>query len=187
MCCQETTWIQTFIQNVVAPLIVASVAYYLFGLRDELKKRKNYSRLGAAIIQSLIEEVRTGANSIDAILNNKEGNKPILLPRKSWNGINTIPDDVLLRILAFDNQNGDGFKINEVRIHLKNYFDHMVPNWDYVVEFSKKDIPFRPDINYIIYAKKTFPDYDKAALGVLKMLENIEDLLLKNTKKTFPK
>ena len=178
----ETTWTQTFAENVVAPVLVAAIAYFLFGKIDELRKRRSYSKLGIAILNTLIEEVQNGRDSIRNILDPMISTIPNPLPRKSWNGINTIPDEVLLRILEVTKKKKDiGFPSNEIRIHTKNYFDHMTSNWDQVVSVATQGHDFKK------YARQNFPKYDKAATGVLDMLKNIKQLLEENSKRLLPK
>lgn len=56
------------------------------------------SRLGIAVIDSLLEEVRNGVEILTAISNNEAFTKR-MLPRKSWYGMPTISDEILLRII----------------------------------------------------------------------------------------
>ncbi|MCU0377756.1 MAG: hypothetical protein MUC78_05795 [Bacteroidales bacterium] len=178
----ETTWIQSFSENVIAPIVVAAIAFFLFGKIDELRKRKSYSKLGVAILNTLIEEVQYGRNSIKDTLDPEKNDKPHPLPRKSWNGINTVPDEVLLRILEVSKKQKDiGFPSAEIRIHTKNYFDHMITNWDQVVINASLGKDFKA------LAKLKYSTYDEAATGVLNMLINIRQLLEENSKKWFPK
>lgn len=179
---QETNWLQAFTENVIFPILVAAVAYFLFGKIDVLRKRRSYSILGVAVLSTLIEEVQNGRNIIRDTLTVDNNVLPNALPRKSWVGINTISDEILLRILAVTKGKKDvGFPATEVRIHTKNYFDHMVVNWDQVVEAAHHD----PD--YKTTVKSRYFTYDEAATGVLNMLENIRSLLEENSKKWFPK
>ncbi len=182
LCTTETIWIQSFSEDVIAPFAVAAVAYFLFGKIDELRKRKSYSRLGASIIHTLIEEVEGGRNTIRNTLDPTNNTIPNPLPRKSWNGINTVPDEVLLRILELAKNTKDvGFPTNEIRIHAKNYFDHMVTNWDQVVKIAAQGQNFKT------FAQKRYSSYDEAATGVLEMLKHVKVLLEKNSTKLLPK
>ena len=87
-----------FLTGVVFPLLVAVIAYYFISKRDEYKNRKRMSRLGIAVIDSLLEEVRNGVEILTAISNNEAFTKR-MLPRKSWYGMPTISDEILLRII----------------------------------------------------------------------------------------
>ncbi len=181
-CSNDPTWIQNLIQNVIAPLIVASVAYFLFNMLDELKKRRNNSKLGVAILDTLIEEVRIGRNTIRNILNPLDKSLPNHLPFKSWNGINTITDDVLLRIFEVSKNVTDiGFPAREIRSHTKNYFDHMIPNFEQIIALADGGG------DYKTAAKLTFSSYDQAATGVLEMLEHVRSLLEQNSRRIWPK
>ena len=49
----------------------------------------------------------------------------------------TISDDILLRILEVSpGVSPNGFPLNEIRIHCKNYFDHMTVTWGKLVKFT---------------------------------------------------
>jgi hypothetical protein len=167
-----------FISNVVFPVFVALLTYFIVNKFDEYKRRKNTSILGALIIESLIEEVRHGYNLIHQVLDFNNEKIPSYLPRKSWSGIMTISDDVLLRIIETSkNATPVSFMPREIRIHTKNYFDHMIPNWDAIVsKHDSKEL-----------AIGSFSNYEDAALGVLKMLEQTKELLESNAKRLFPK
>lgn len=163
------------------PLIVAVLAYYFFDRYNVLKKRKNDSILGAIILKTLIEEVQNGIISMEITFNSCGKEKPRRLPRKSWVGINTIPDDVILRIYALSiKAENRGFPIEQIRSHTKNYFDHMTVNWD-------KYLKMYDDLK----KNKKIPDfikeYDNAAKGVIDMLNNACELLKANSKRIFPK
>lgn len=180
-CTHETNWLQGFSGNFIAPFAVAAVSYYLFGKVDELRKRRNFSRLGVCIIDTLIEEVERGRDSIRNTLDPNNSSFPNYLPRKSWNGINTITDEVLLIILEVTKDIKDeGFPAQEIRIHTKNYFDHIVTNWDQVVDTAKIDPNYK---SYFL----NLQSYDDAATGVLEMLKHIKKLLQSNSNKIFPK
>jgi hypothetical protein len=182
VCNQDPNWIQNLTETIIAPFVVAAVTYFLFGKVDELRKRKNYSKLGVAILDTLIEEVKLGRDIIRNTLDPNNRVVPNPLPRKSWNGINTITDDVLLRIFEVSKKSKDvGFPAKEVRSHTKNYFDHMVPNWDLVINEAVQGKDFKA------YASARFSTYDKAATGVLEMLDHIKTLLENNSKRIWPK
>lgn len=179
---KDPNWLQAFTENVIAPVIVAAVAYFLFGKIEILRRRRSYSILGVAVLSSLIEEVQNGRNIIRDTLTVNNNVLPNALPRKSWTGINTITDEILLRILAVTKGNKDiGFPATEIRIHTKNYFEYMAVNWDQVVEAARHD----PDYKTIV--RLQYFTYDEAATGVLNMLENIRGLLEDNSKKWFPR
>ncbi len=182
LCTQtDSSWFTGLIQYFIAPFIVAALAYYLFGLRDEYKRRKKYSILGAELLSTLIEEVNTGKNIIEQTLNPESEILPNPLPRKSWNGISTIQDEILLRIFEVSNGISEiGFPAKEIRIHTKNYFEHIVTNWDAVSMTAVKG----QDFKRIAYTMSSFYE---ATNNVLLMLKHVKDLLEKNAKKTFPK
>jgi enamine deaminase RidA (YjgF/YER057c/UK114 family) len=175
---RNDVWLSGFIQYFFAPFVVAAVSYYLFGLRDEYKKRKNYSKLGVELISTLIEEVETGRdiirNTLDPANNKFFGN----LPHKSWSGINTIQDEILLRIFAVSEGIPEqGFPARQIRTHLKNYFEHLIPNWETIHTSGVM----------ANVAAQRFASYDKLATQVLQMLAHIRSLLEQNTNRIFPK
>jgi len=182
ICYSDPSWIQKLVETILAPFTVAAITYFLFGKVDELRKRKNYSKLGVAILDTLIEEVKLGRDIIRNTLDPTNNVFPNPLPRKSWMGINTISDEVLLRIFEVSKKSPDvGFPARAVRSHTKNYFDHMVPNWDQVINEAVQGR------DYKAYAKATFSSYDQAATGVLVMLEHIKTLLENNSRRIWPR
>ena len=161
--------------SVATPLCVAVLTYFVFGKWDELKKRRNQSKLGVAVMSTLKEEVEIGLNIMKHVTT-IGGSGQDLLPCKSWQGINTISDGVLIRILEVTkNSPIVGFPSSEIRIHTKNYFDHMVENWNDACR------------NRISLRSSNFAIYPEAAQKVLSMLENVKSLLEKNSNKLWPK
>lgn len=159
----------TIIEKFLVPIVVATLTYWLFKKHDENIKRRQYSTLGVAIMESLLEEVNNGIN----IMRNQQQNP---LPVKSWDGIKTVSDDVLLRIIAVskDVQPVD-FPPREIRIHCKNYFEHMSANWISAIHAGN------------IHALVGNGQYIQAAEGVKTMLIQCKELLENNAKKTFPR
>lgn len=94
MCQTTQPMIGSIVDNFVLPFAVAVIAYSLLKKWDEYIKRRQYSTLGVAIIESLIEEINTGIK----IMKNQYQNP---LPVKSWSGLLSIPDDVLLQQFSF--------------------------------------------------------------------------------------
>lgn len=171
-------WFGNFMEYFFLPFFVAATSYYLFGRIDENKKRKKYSILGVELLSTFVEEVDAGLKSIKETLNPESIKTPILLPRKSWHGINTISDEILLRIFEVSKGLPDkGFPAQQIRIHLKNYFEHMVTNWDQVAK-SK---------GMYKQVAQGFSSYEESATKVLEMLVHIRFLLEENAKKKFPK
>lgn len=179
LCEQNSNWIQTVIEGILFPFLVAAFGYIVITKLDDWKKRRSHSGLGAVIIESLIEEVRQGL-SILTNANATTATSTNPLPRKSWNGMSTIPDDVLLRIIEVSKGvTPISFSPREIRTHCKNYFDHMTTNWDEVA--GNRD-------NWKLLAQKYFEgNYIQATQNVLDMLQQTGDLLESNSRKWFPK
>jgi hypothetical protein len=62
------------LNTILLPIVIAVVTYILVDRLGEYKKRRDYSRLGVAIIESLLEEVDTGitimSRALKAIVKN---------------------------------------------------------------------------------------------------------------------
>ena len=180
MCCTEYSfWFKEVFEKAIIPFLVGALSFILFRGLDEKKKRRTYSTLGVIIIDSLIEEVNTGLNSIRQTINIKVPFTPHNLPIKSWIGINTLSDDVLLRIISVSkNVRPVGiFHPKDIRKHTKNYFDHMCASWNNAVQAKFTQQNFA----------SSFEVFPEAAKGVKDMLEQTKQLLENNSKKWFPK
>jgi hypothetical protein len=162
---------QTLIEKVLIPVAIAVITYLLFKKHDEYVRRRQYSTLGVAIMESLLEEVKTGISIM--------GNQRLTpLPVKSWDGVKTVSDDVLLRIIAVSEHiRPVGFPPREIRIHCKNYFEHMSTNWGSAITTGSPQLSGLVGIGH----------YVEAAEKVKAMLMQCEDLLEENAKRTWPK
>jgi hypothetical protein len=182
----KSTWIKEIIEKVLFPILVGGISYLLFRGLDERKKRKNYSKLGIAIIRTLLEEVNTGLSIIKANLSAKSP-KLLNLPTASWININTIPDEVLLRIISVsenEDKRGD-YHPQDIRSHMKNYFEHMSVTWGQKVTivsgYISKGLPAPRDL------EDTAKSFQRPAEHVKIMLEQTIQLLEANSKKWVPK
>lgn len=110
---------------------------------EETERRRNDSILGVAILGGLMEEIKTGQNFMRALANEITGSSFSYassgmagvdagqesvpqMPVSAWEGMRTIPDHVLLRIVAIsDGAKPVGFPVTEVRVHCNNYFVHI--------------------------------------------------------------
>lgn len=177
------------------PIIVAVLTYFIVDRLGVWRDRRMYSKLGIAIIESLQEEINTGikvmTNMLD-ILHDEEATGPSanLLPTATWSGRDTIPNEVMIRIIeASTGRDYDDFPPKDSWIHCKNYFEHMSRRYNSAVEislaFSEARRDWRtPFQNIIENEGETFID---AAKKVHKMLEEAKTLLAKNAKAWFPK
>lgn len=195
---QDPAWLEMLTQvvaNFIVPILIAVVTYLLVDRLGEWRKRKIYSRLGVAIIESLQEEIRNGISLMTDALNAAENNSisvlpTRLLPNKSWSGMSTIPDEVLLRIIETSaKRQFDGFPPRECRIHCKNYFEHMIQNHKQILtqtlNLAQQRQDWRGPIRSLL-ADDT-GRYIQSARGVDQMLEHARQLLEKNAKAIFPK
>lgn len=184
-----------FVTNILLPIVIAALTYLLVDRLGEYKSRRNYCQLGVAIIEAMQEEVKNGVKIMSDALKMAEDttvNSPpnSLLPNQTWNGMSTIPDEVLLRVLAISpNSVNESFPLRECRIHCKNYFTHMCQNYSDVLTqsiiFAQNKQNWRAPIVGLL--SDTGGHYIEAATKVNQMLQSIKDLLEKNSKAFFPR
>jgi len=182
MCSQPISfWQPDYLKEIVFPIVVAFVTFLLFKKIDEWKSRRTFSTLGVLIIESLIEEVSTGLSLMKDVLNAKKTLTSIaLLPNKSWTGMTTISDDVLLRIIkATIKIKPVSFTPRQIRSHCKNYFTHMNSNWELHINSGPN---WRDNTKLLLNG-----GYLEATEKVLAMLEQTKNQLDKNSKRIFPK
>ena len=182
MCLHPITfWPPDFLKEIIFPIVVAFTTYLLFKKIDEWKARRTSSALGVLIIESLIEEVNTGLALMNDVLDTTKTLTSIaLLPNKSWAGMTTISDDVLLRIIqSTKNITPVSFPPRQIRSHCKNYFTHMNSNWELHVNSGPN---WRVQTQLLLNG-----GYLEATQKVLAMLEQTKSQLDKNSKKLFPK
>ena len=123
----------TYAISALISFVVALITYMTEAQLGEWKKRRDASRLGVAILDALLEDVRTGIRVMteirDQLKVKDELAEPIVfLPTSSWIGMQTITDDVLLRVLAVEKpaiaENPDIYPISQIRTRCRNYFEH---------------------------------------------------------------
>ena len=167
----------------VVALWIATVGYR----RVEWRRRRNDSKLGAIIMESLLEEVRTGLGIMQDTLQRIEarGRNPVPVPKAqlpcaSWEGMNTIPDNVLLRVIATaEKVEPCGFPPSQVGIHCKNYFIHMCKTFN--------DVQYDADLQPLLSSGQQNSDYIGLTRRVIDMLEQTKELLEENSTRRFPK
>lgn len=165
------------IEKVILPIGIGISSFLLSTKVNDWKERKKYSKLGIATLKSLKEEIDNGIK----IFYDNPFNSPCAysLPRASWFGMQTIKDDVLLRIIEINrNPNPDLFPFDEINIHLKNYFEHMTTTWDGI---ACKEAGWEKLHENII------TDFKDASLKLSKTLEEIIKLLDANSRRIFPR
>jgi hypothetical protein len=194
-CLQWIQGIKFLILKFLIPIAVAVVTYIIVDRLGEWRRRRMYSRLGVAIIESLQEEIRHGIEVMTDALNATEDNNtqappPALPPHMSWSGMTTIPDEVLLRIIETSaGRQFDGFPPRECRIHCKNYFEHMRVNYtqtlDHSLTLARQEQDWRGGLRALLADDAN--QYIQAARRVNQMLEHTRQLLEENSRATFPK
>lgn len=180
-CIQNT---EALLAKILTPFLVAALTYFIFGKIDDLKKRKLHSILGKSVLSLLKNEIEKGLSEMSRVIFKLEKKEDCIeynyLPNKTWSGVNTINDDVLLRILVLSGDKKDGFPLSEVRIHVKNYFEYIVANWN---SHLKQILDNKSSFSELYRYKS----YIEATTNVIKMLNSIIDLLDKNSHKIWPK
>jgi hypothetical protein len=178
----------TVVTSVIS-IIVAVLTYLAVNRLGEWQKRKMYSRLGVAIIESLQEEVWNGIDimkrTLDAAKNGSITNHSSL-PNLSWEGMSTIPDEVLLRILetSKDKPYSGQYALKDCRIHCKNYFNFICGNYASAI----KTCSLLRGVDRTNAIVKFFEnDFIQNAEDVYQMLEQAKKLLDKNSRARMPR
>jgi len=170
------------IGDLILPIVVGILAFVASNSVSAWRTRRRQSLLGVAVCDALIEELRIGVTMLGATqIALAGGQLPNgRLPRRSWNGMQTISDDILERLLCLSKgRQNRSFPIREIRIHLKNYFDHMIPNWDQATS--------SPQWQNAVQEFLVQGGYVQAAQGVLEMTEDARSHLESNSSRWFPK
>lgn len=176
-------WASAFATFLAALIALAVALFGYFEAKSERRQRKrNESILGMIIADALLEEVETGLTLMRGALAGAKPTQmlqPLPLPYKSWDGMNTIPDHVLLRLVAIENsipkckRSNEGFPLREIRTHCKNYFEHIRVSVS--TNLFPMNILSEPEYNYI-----------GATEAVYKMLKEASSLCKSNSTKWFP-
>ncbi len=188
-------WIVNLFYTVVLPILIAVATYWLQDTLGEYKKRRNYSRLGVAIIDTLLEEINTGVDimtrALQAVETSKLNELPLsILPNNSWEGMTTITDEVLLRIIATSEAGKfEAFPPKECRMHCKNYFVNIKPQYDQAltetIQRSEAGADWRKPLHDLLSDDGS--KFLEASLKVKRMLEDARKLLEENAKIKRPK
>lgn len=167
--------IEKVIELLLAPIGAASITYFFISKLDAIKKDKSYDRLGIAVLGELAEEIKTGISLMESIQAQK--NSPgYMLPSKAWRGMETISNEIFLRILAVakNQKTPDGFPVAEIRTHCKNYFEHIVAQSNH-------------SISQMQYSgsRPNFTTFIEAAKKLLNTIGHADELLKEDTRKVF--
>jgi len=145
--------------------------------------RRKFSRLGASVVDSLLAQVDLGIGMLTRIA---DGEAPGgLMPHSSWYGMETIPNDVLLRIIATDRGDttrgpGAPLRPRDIRIHCNNYFVNVCGNMNNLL-----DGWYNPNSSARGSAKTLATQYEADARQVECMLRTARSLLERNGEKLW--
>ncbi len=175
---------QVFVIGVV-PVSVALIVYYIVDTRGEFRKRRMYSRLGVAIINELQEEIQNGIRAMRAAEvaiedDTIESPPATALPRRTWQGMSTIPDEVFLRVIE---TSGNPL----CRTHCKNYFGNICEQYDALIAWALQPEhrqEWREPLRRLLLDPSHFL---QAAEGVDQMLEQAKGLLEQNARRRRPR
>ena len=182
-------WVE-LVRVILLPILIALASYAMVDRLGEWKKRRQFSLLGVAIIDTLLEEVLAGTKQMNlAFKATQTLGEPVpnRLPTSSWNGMHTIPDEVLLRIIAAsDSASTIGLHPRSIRTHCKNYFAQICTTYNSVLESPDASGHWRTGLVHLL---SDLPQggYISAANEVVAMLEATKSLLSKNAKRWLPK
>jgi hypothetical protein len=148
----------------------------------EEQKRKQSTR-GGVILAKIQEEIATGIGLMRMMQNSvtqialTQPTTVGLLPAKSWSGMKTIPDKVVLRVIATNHN-----KNIKLRSDCKSYFEHICGSINKLIErplnqsiIVNRLINVNDDSNHLI-----------AAINLNNDIEEIKNKLLSNAKIKFP-
>ena len=182
----------TYVISVFISFVVAMVTYMAQAQLGEWKKRRDASRLGVAVIDSFLEEIKNGLQMMEAFQKSPPQSVPPgtpvgLMPHHSWEGMQTVSDQVLLRILAlFDHETEthetetNDFLCRDIRSHCKNYFENICGN---INNYLQKE-NYSQVMSYV-GRERDENTYVKDTEKLHKMLTRAREKLMGNAKKRF--
>ena len=184
-----------FSKNIFLPVLIAIITYLLVTKFGEWKSRRNDCVLGIAILDYLLGEIRTGLNLMNSTYTQAQQaafHLPMpLLPKESWSGMQTIPDQVLLRIIAASNNFvTTSFHPRLIRSVCKDYFEHMCANYNTIANnisplMGQQNL--RTQFITLLGEAPNQGKYLATTQSVIEMLEQTKELLDQNSKRWFPK
>ncbi|HNT16732.1 MAG TPA: hypothetical protein PKJ37_02395 [Acidobacteriota bacterium] len=185
------------LKDFILPTSVGLLAYFLTTGWASRNDRKNQSKLGMAILEAFMEEIRNGIRIMESLQSTAKSNDYNMLlfsklPRGSWAGMASIPDSVLLRILAVSKDLPEaGYPVRGIKIHCKNYFEHICINYDTLIEKELPRVKKQGGDNWCDLVEHCLGHDDGLIANskkVYQMLENAHNALNKNSKaRLFPK
>lgn len=198
----------------ITGVIIGILVYLTTSWVSQRRIKITKSIVGDALLASFADEVQTGLkimNDINNYLITYKGGMlqgvALILPDKSWEGMKSIPDDILERIILvadkgvieilrlhklgtpIEEHNEEPeplFRPKFIKIHLKNYFEFICPQMNKFIfkllhsTYSSANSALDKDIKY---CKTIIEETNK----VLNTLHHIRIKLLENSEILFPK
>ena len=189
--CQKTSCVVLASQSSYGPVLLGAVFGFVSGILaflltrqlSEWKNRKDICTLGAIIINEIQEERATGISLMRSLQGSvtqqsSSSTRSGLLPTSSWAGMSTIPDNVILRIVAMK-----PLPIIKVRSDCKNYFEHICGNINSRINAGSNNASIAAQF----IAVENSSNYLVAATNLYDALDQIRVALIKNSRKLLPK
>lgn len=178
----------TALWGILSGALGGFAANYLIQYIRELQDRKRFSLLGVSIVEYLMAQLDLGIQILEQIAVGQITGAQ--LPNSAWNGMGTIPREVLLRIVSLAqrhrNNGQNGFPPKDILVHCNNYFVYICGQINSMLTHSVQSQP-----QQIVVAAS---DLQSAAISRLQgakkvksMLNTTRDYLLHNSATCFPK
>jgi hypothetical protein len=156
---------------------------FLFQTWSKWQEKRQFSLLGVSIIDSLLEESQAGLHVLQALSQGPflpgDPSFLMLMPHASWYGMETIPNEVLLRIVSVEQKSQSGLPISEIRTHCKNYFTNICGNVNTTMTHIAEGKPPPPTLQQM--ASSYLSDTQRVA----DMLSRAKALLNQNARKKW--
>lgn len=179
---------KSFINGLFA-IPFGALGFFLTSELAERRKNRMSSKIGFYVLSGLIEEISTGIYIMESFEQTQRMTRANM-PSTNWIGVNTISDEILLRIIETTKNRDNSAEIGMIRNHCKNYFSNIVVTWNNNIEsFYDPDSIMKED--KIQYALRMVSDshfqFLMSSRFILGLLIAARSELLINSKRRFPK
>jgi hypothetical protein len=170
---QATTSVPTLLVSPALGFIGGLLSAFLLQTWGKWDDRRKYSLLGVSIIDELIAEINKGLEILEDLARGKD--PPLLMPHAVWRGMETIPNEVMLRIVSMSRGRGrhGEHRISDIRTHCNNYFLYICCH---INGSRASGSPISPS---------TASQFSKDTKMVMNMLHRAKSLLIRNSYKLW--